>query len=376
MNSLRRIAAALCRLLPIRRNQVLFIGYYGAQYGCNPKYISQYLAAHTDPSRVKIIWALTPKAHTIPAGLNSVRFGSPDYYIALATSRVIVTNYRMTSDFVKRRGQVYIQTWHSSLRLKKIEQDAADSLPQGYAAMARRDSAQTDYVIAGSQMSHDTFANAFWYSGPILDFGTPRNDLLIAPPAGLRDEVCHRLGIDPEKKIVMYAPTFRKGESTEPYKVDFKELTEALKERFGGDWTVVLRLHPHLSNCREFQGLENVVDATTYDDVQELLLAADALVSDYSSLMFDFAVTGRPVFLYASDLDDYVARERALYFRPDELPFPLARNNEHLQSVIRVFNDADYRRRVDSFLRSVGSFETGNASQQVSDLITDIIRKK
>lgn len=370
---LRKFAYWLLRLLPIKRNRILFIGYYGAQYGCNPKYISRHLAAHHG-DEVEIVWAFTDLTRHKIDGVRMVKFGSLQYLMMLATSRVICTNYRMTADFEKRQGQVYIQSWHSSLRLKKIERDTEASLPPHYVTMAKHDSAQTDYVIAGCQMSHNTFANSFWYSGEIIDAGTPRNDVLLSPPEGLAAEIKRRLNIEPSRKLVLYAPTFRKDKSTDCYRLDFAAMCRTLSSKFGGEWTVLLRLHPHLTNCELFSNIANVIDVTRYDDIQELLLISDVLVSDYSSLMFDFAISGKPVFLFATDVDDYCRNDRALYFDIHDLPFSLAVSNEELQSQIISFSNDEYKQAISQFDKIVGSFERGNASEKVSQLIMSKIK--
>ena len=370
---LREILTRLSKLLPIRRNRVLFIGYYGSQYGCNPKYISQYLAEkHGD--EVEIYWAFTDtsKGECIP-GVKTVRFGSWNYLKILATSKVIVSNYRLTEEFHKRRSQKYIQTWHSSLRLKMIEKDVESLLPPYYIKMAKHDSAQTDFVIAGCRKSHETFKNSFWFSGTILDFGTPRNDLLINGSDNIVSETKRRLGISQDTRILLYAPTFREDKGTNLYNLDFSSICATLGKQTGEKWAVVLRLHPHLIGNDCFKGLADVVDATTYDDIQELLLSADMLVTDYSSLMFDFSITGRPTILYVPDLETYTEKERNLYFDVNELPFPKTKSREELLDALESFDLESYNDRLRDFNSKVGSFETGEASEKTSELILKLI---
>lgn len=368
----KRILYHLFRLFPIKKNRVLFISYYGAQYGCNPKYISQKLI-DIYGDEVEDYWALTnPNAYVIP-GVKAIKFNSITYWYVLATAHVICTNYRMTNEFEKRNGQIYIQTWHSSLRLKKIEKDTEATLPQNYLNMAKHDSAQTDFVIAGCQMSHDTFANSFWYNGEILDIGTPRNDLLISGSDYEKTIIKQRIIKNPNKHIVLYAPTFRKDKSIECYNLDFKALCSVLEKCFAGDWVVLIRLHPHLINHHLFENTPNIVDVTSYDDIQELLFISDILISDYSSLMFDFAVSKKPVFLYAADIDDYTKNDRAFYFKIKELPFTMANNNMQLINNIQNFNENEYLKGIDEFNKKVGSFEHGKASEKIAQMIYKII---
>lgn len=372
--NIRAILYRIFRYLPIKKRQVLFISYYGAQYGCNPKYISKYLVDHFR-SEVDIIWAFNnPAAHKIE-GVGKVKFASVRYLLALATSKVIITNYRMTTDFKKRNDQIYLQTWHSSMRLKKIEADTEDTLTTAYINMAKHDSKQTDFVIAGSGMSHNTFEKSFWYNGKILDIGTPRNDLLLNTDSSHQKNLKKSMGLDNDTKVVLYAPTFRKDKSLKYYNINIENLTHALKERFGGKWVVALRLHPHLINYKLFSNRQDVIDLTEYDDIQELLAVSDVLISDYSSLMFDFALTCRPIFLFASDASDYCKNDRALYFNFKDLPFPFAADNVQLGINIRNFEDRSYAKALSSFFASIETFENGEASKKISELILKISKQ-
>ena len=240
---LKKIIYAGFRILPVERNKVLFFSYYGEQYSGSPKYISRYLAGH---SKMKQVWAFTDCGKHRMRNARTVRFGHPGYYFHLATAGVIITNYRMPEEFVKRKGQTYIQTWHSSLRLKMIEKDAEDTLPENYVRMAKKDSAQIDYLLAGSGKSRDIFRRAFWYDGPIVPAGTPQCDILFGKNRKISDKVRAHYGIPADGKIALYAPTFRKDHDTSVYDLDTEALIESLTDRFGGKWHILMRLHPHL----------------------------------------------------------------------------------------------------------------------------------
>lgn len=373
-NHIKTAIYGMLRLLPIKKNRVLLLSYYGEQYSGSPKYISRYLSKQSD---LELIWAFTDaKKHAnVPAKI--VRYGHFDYYYALATAGIIVTNYRMTQEFCKRPGQKYIQTWHSSLRLKQIEKDAEDSLPVHYVEMAKRDSEQIDYLLAGSQKSREIFERAFWYSGTILNCGTPQCDILFENREELQKKVRAFFGIDEDCRIILYAPTFRKNEGVEIYKLDFELILQTLQSRFGGKWVVLLRLHPHLINqLGDLTYSERVLQATKYDDVQELLCAADALLSDYSAIMFDYALTDRPCFLYTPDLKEYIAHDRALYFDPEGLPFPLAETQEELIENIKGFSMRTYEERLSKFLNSIGTFDDGHAAERVYQIIMGEIKNE
>ncbi|MEY8686192.1 CDP-glycerol glycerophosphotransferase family protein [Bacteroides sp. AN502(2024)] len=357
-------------LCPILTNKILFMSYYGAQYGCNPKYLSRYLVRQA--KNWDVVWAFVNPGQYDIEGIRKVRYLSLRYFYELCTSKVIVTNYRMTALFRKRKEQLYIQTWHSSLRLKMIERDAADTLPAHYVDMAQKDSKNIDLLLSGCRYSTAIFRCSFWYDGEIAPTGTPRNDLLFEQDNGLKDKIRERIGVSDNERLILYAPTFRKGNSLECYDLKYEELIRALEGRFGGRWRVAVRLHPHLSNMSRQLGIDGtaVIDATTYDDVQELLWVSDALITDYSSLMFDFVIMKRPCFLYVPDLTEYLSKDRKLYFEMDELPFPIAKSHTGLIEEVATFRSEAYTDKVSEFLERIGSYETGCAAANVANLIS------
>ncbi|MFD4058841.1 CDP-glycerol glycerophosphotransferase family protein, partial [Streptomyces californicus] len=148
----------LFKLLPVKKNKIFFTSYYGNQYGCNPKYISEYIVKNYPEQTFDIVWAfnnLNDKTHI--TGIRKVRTQSIKYFYELCTAKVFITNYRTTEQYVKRKNQYYIQSWHSSLRLKKIEKDAEESLPTDYVEMAQKDSQKCDLLMSGCQFSTKTF---------------------------------------------------------------------------------------------------------------------------------------------------------------------------------------------------------------------------
>ena len=361
-------------VVPLKQNKVIFLSYYGSQYGCNPKYISQYMVNHSD--HYDIVWAFNdPDKYNI-AGIRTVKYYTFRFFCELCTAKVIVTNYRMPLWFDKRKGQYYIQTWHSSLRLKTIEKDAESKLPEGYVDMAKKDSQAIDCLISGCQYSTEIFRSAFWYDGEVLECGTPRNDMFFMEHSHLKQHISKAYGIPETNKLLLYAPTFRQHFNFACYKLDYEALKAALTERFGGEWSILVRLHPHLRPySEELLGGKNIVDVTNFDDIQELLGAADVLISDYSSLVFDYTFTKRPCFLYVSDLAEYVQEDRKLYFNINELPFIKAYSNQDLVQAIKEYDEKAYQRALIQFNRQIGSFEQGTACQAVLDYIQKALKR-
>ncbi|MCL6572223.1 MAG: CDP-glycerol glycerophosphotransferase family protein [Bacillus sp. (in: Bacteria)] len=348
--------------------------YYGSQYGCNPKYITEYILSHYSQDKFDIVWAFNdPESKKTITGFRKVKTMSLKYFYELWTSKIIITNFRTTDLFVKRKNQYYIQTWHSSLRLKQIEKDAEVTLPKQYVEMAKKDSQKCDLLLSGCKFSTTIFKRAFWFEGEILEYGTPRNDIFFKDHSVKRQKIFTELTIPTNYKIILYAPTFRKDKNLDVYKLNYDEILGSLEKKFGSKWIFLVKLHPHMiSETNQFVYGDNVLDVTSYDDIQELLNITDVLISDYSSLMFDFAITKRPCFLYVPDLDEYIKNERNLYFDVLELPFISATSKIDLLEKINEFSYDEYNDRLREFLTGIETFEDGNASQKLLDHINEV----
>lgn len=357
-------------LLPVVDNRVLFYSYYGEHYSGSPKYISEYLSVDENLS---IIWAFTqPDKYTNIQNCKIIKYGSLKYYYYLATSGTIVTNYRQTKEFKRRKKQKYIQTWHSSLRLKMIEKDAEETLKPNYIKMAQSDSNEISYLISGSQKSSEIFRQSFWYDGEIVPTGTPQCDLFFdnIQVEKCKEKVRNHYNLTSKEKIILYAPTFRKDYTTDAYIKDFNELKRAFEDALNSNVVFLIRLHPHMVNLTDLIEYNDfVLQATNYDDPQELLCAADVLISDYSAIMFDYMLTKRPCFLYVTDLEKYIKNDRNLYFDINELPFVICTSFEKIINNIYNFNNAEYQKKLSDFLEQIGSFDDGKSCERIKNII-------
>jgi len=348
--------------------------YYGAQFGCNPKYITNYIINHYPKDTFDLVWAFNdPALKGNSDHFRKVKTMSLRYFYELCTAKVVITNFRTTDLFVKRKEQYYIQTWHSSLRLKQIEKDAASVLPASYVQMAKKDSLKCDLLLSGCHFSTNIFARSFWYKGEIFKHGTPRNDILLQVNSQMRKEILKKLKIPSDTKILLYAPTFRENDSSSVYHLNYSKLIEKLTSTFSGKWVVLVKLHPHfISQASVITNRDDVLNVTTYDDIQELLAVADVLITDYSSLMFDYSLTNRPCFLYVPDLKDYTTKERKLYFNLIELPFICATSNDDLLVKMDQYKSEQYKKEVKDFLSDIGSYENGKASKNLLKRIEEV----
>lgn len=371
-----KILIIFYRMIPIKKNKIIFWSNSFKGYGCNPKYIAEYLMNNCNDNRLDIVWVLEKEMEVpknIPEQIRIVRYFSKEYLYELLTAKLIVTNHRMAEHyyFKKRKYQIYIQTWHSSTRLKKIERDAESDLSKDYINSAINDSKKCDFIISGSEFSTNIYKNSFWYSGEILEFGTPRSDIMYVDKQEIENKIKVYYNIPYEKRLVIYAPTFRKEKSIDVYNIEYINLIEALKEKFDGDWVILYRLHPNISNMSSYLNIDNslIYDVSGYEDIQELLVASDVLLTDYSSCMFDFALVKKPCFLYTPDLYEYISKEREFYFNIEELPFTISQDNRSLVENIISFDSKNYQKKCNDFIKKIGSFEDGKATQRICKFI-------
>lgn len=350
--------------LPIKQNKIVVSSYYGRGYSDSPKAIVQELLKQG--TSYDIVW-LTDDKNSLPDGVRAVPYNSIRRMLELSTAKIWIDNCRKGAKF-KKAGQYYMQLWHG-FALKQIEKDVIDKLPDAnYENYAKRDSSQIDIIISNSDHMTRVYSDSFWYDGPVKQFGSPRNDMFFHDNSSVRKKVRRTLQIDDNTNIVLYAPTFRVTHSLEPYNMDSAAICNALESRFGGKWVFVTRLHPNIAKLSSELHYTDSVDATDYNDIQELLVASDVLISDYSSVVFDFMLSKRPCFMYATDIEEY-RNDRNFYIPLDEMPFPISVDNRSFCESIEKFNKDDYNDAVSKFMNNYGIKEDGQASKRCVDWI-------
>ena len=325
------------------RPGVFLESFGGRSAGDNPAAICEDLAAHGVGA--PLWWSVVDGTVRVPAGARPVVVGSPQWVEALRTSRVIVTNDHLPSWFSKRGGQYLLQTWHGT-PIKKLLHDAPRAVTLRYRRLMDRQVPQWDLLLAQSPQAGRRLQQALGYRGPVRVGEYPRNVRLLGG-AEVRRRVRHELGIAPGQPVILYAPTWR--ESLRPSTgaagcaaahgpgpvgaLDGQRLAELL------DAVVLMRSH-HMNRAGCVPG---IIDVSGYPSVEELMLAADILVSDYSSIFFDFALTGKPAVVYAPDLASYRDVERGLYGDwPLGSGLPVAADHDELASHLqRLLGDID-----------------------------------
>ena len=320
-------------------------------------------------------WLSAPHTRaTFPDDVTTVPFGSPESIAALEAADLVISNDHIPLDWVKRPGTTYLQTWHGTM-LKRVHNDVLWA-PEGRLAYLDQDIARWDLLLSPNAVTTERLRKAFGFTGPIHETGLPRNDLLHSPQ---RDEVRARvragLGIGEHQQVVLYTPTWRDDlvfAGAEGPTFDFPIDLDAFTERLGADHVLLLRLHNMVLDRLEPAEGSVIRDVSSYADIQDLYLAADVMVTDYSSTMFDFANTGRPMVFFTYDLDRYRDELRGFYFDLAEVaPGPLVHTSEELVDAIADIDRVgeQHAARYARFQELFTHLEDGAATRRVLDLI-------
>ena len=359
------------RLLPLKTNKIVICSFFGKGYTDNPKYIAQeLLSRHPE---YDIVWILRPdnqdKAE-IPNMIRVISWGSIKSFYELMTAKVWVDNQRkLLSCLRKRKGQIYIQTWHG-FGPKNIQTEYVN-LNYFQLKGICRDSNNTDLYLSNNSILDGIYRRSFFYNGEILRKGFPRNDVLfVGDREKILTKIQNKYNISASTKIIMYAPTYRNGYGLEIYNLDYSRCLDALTEKFGDNWCMLLRLHPTISYKSKDIGWSDshIIDVSDYLDMQELLLISDVLITDYSSCMFDYFLTKKPCFIYAPDYEIYQEKV-GFCLDMNELPFTISKDTDELINNINHFEHEPYINLYNHYNDKYGFTDDGNASKAVVDWI-------
>ena len=358
----RALLRPLC-LMPIRKTRVLFQSFLGKQYSCNPRYVSEELVRLAG-GRLEIAWSFRdpePFRALEKTGVRVLKSGTWEELKYALTARVVCVNTYYKPTYPRRRGQFYLRTWHGGGAYKRVGGAACMAFPERLFTRLEQSGASL-YLSSSRAFTRLTLRESFGYRGEVMEKGMPRNDLLVnRPNPALADEIRREIGLTDGERLVLYAPTYRVDTRAHDFGLDSALLEKALSDRFGGMWRTAFRSH-HVTMYRERgENARGALDVTLYPDMQRLLLVADALVTDYSSCMWDMSLAGKPVFLYCPDLNRFRA-ERDFYTDIRSWPFPLAETNAALAENVRSFREAEYAEALRNHHEALGSFETGRAS--------------
>lgn len=361
----------------VQKNKVVFSNFLGRGFGDNPKYIArEILRQGLD---WELVWLTGSDGGSFPEGIRTVRYGSNRALRELASAGFWVDNVRNSIHPDKKEGQHYLQTWHGGISFKYVEKSVEDKLCDTYLRAAKRDGMLCDAIISACRIQSEDFQENFWLDPRtrILEYGLPRNDALFDQDLLERKyrEVRQQLGIPAGTRIILYMPTFRDDLSLEGYQLDFEGIVEAMEARFREPFALVVRLHPNVQSQAGFLTYsEKIVNGTLCPDPQELYMAADYMITDYSSSAFDFSLLNRPVFLCLLDHEKY-QKDRGLNQVFDLCPFPKACSNEQLLEMIRSFREEDYWQSFREFREQWQPFDDGQASRRAVEWMKNKIQE-
>ena len=362
---------SLLKWLPVSRRKIVFNNFYGKGYGDSPKYIAEEI--RRQGLDVDMVWLVNDLGMDFPTGIRKIKLQSLKASFELSTAKMIVSNVRATLPYKKKQSQYYIQTWHGSVAFKAIEKDAIDKLRPDYVREAIEDSKMINLFLSSNSIQTHEIQSCFWYDGEIFESGSPRNDMLFKSD-DVKCSIRQNLGLSPDTKVVLYAPTFRDDFRMDVYNLNLTEVCNRLGNRLGDNWIALSRLHPNVTETSPVAYSDKVINASTYPDMQELLLIADVLITDYSSTIYDAAIMNKLVLLYAPDLDDYKTNRglKQIYF---DFPTRICQTSDDLCNYIDGIDMEQYHAELRRFLDSIKVFDDGHASERVVKRIASIMTK-
>lgn len=362
--------------MKMKDNWVLFESFFGKSYSDSPKYIYEYLS-QAYPNKYKCIWVINDKKTKIPYGAIKVKRFSIRYAYYFARCKYDVLNVRQPNWIRKRKGNVFLETWHGTpLKRLVFDQEEVCGASPLHKQQFYRQSRDWDYLISDNGFSTETFKRAFLFHNEIVECGYPRNDILYAPDKEDRIvKLKDKLGIPKDKKTILYAPTWRddeyygKGEYKFALKLDLHEL----KKQLGDEYVLLLRTHYYIADSIDTTGIEDFAfNVSKYDDISELYLISDILITDYSSVFFDYANLRRPILFFTYDLEKYRDMLRGFYLDIEkEMPGPLLFTEEEVIAAIKDITDIEkqYQDRYDEFYERFCHVDDGNASKRIVERV-------
>ena len=361
---------------------ILFEAFGGRNYTCSPKAIYEKMLSMPQFKNFKFVWAfLDTDIHDVKEDKRTtiVKSKSKEYYKYCSIAKYWIVNSIMEESLTKKKGQVYVQCWHGT-PIKKLRCDIEvdGSVLNTIKEIRKRndiDAKRFDYFISPSKYCTEKFISAFNLKklnkeNIIIEKWYPRNYFLFNKTQKDITLIKEKLKIPINKKVIFYLPTFRDNQHTSgigytyELQIDFDRLRKAI----GDEYVVLFSPHYFIANSIDLSKYEGfVINVARYDEINELYLVSDIIMTDYSSVFFDFANLKRPIVFYMYDYDLYQSRLRDFYISLDELPGPITRTQEELEKcIINIETEfPKYERKYEDFNKKYNYLDDGNASERV-----------
>lgn len=363
---------------PIKTDKktILFISHLGRGYNCNPKYIHKALLEDPRFKDFNFVWAMKDKSEKIE-GATVIQYRSLEYFYYLAKSKFWISNCKLPEYCSKKKNQIYIQTWHGT-PLKRLAHDInVNSDTTFYRSKITReemtksydiDVSRYNYLISPNKFSTEKFTSCFKIQPEkIKEFGYPRNDFLVNLNNETIEELKIKFNLPRDKKFILYAPTWRDNcFNNKGYILNLKLNFSKWKSELGDDFAIIYKPHYLISNKLDKTGLEDFVfDFYEKLDINELYAVSDALITDYSSVFFDYSLLGRPIYFYMYDIADYKDNLRGFYLDINkDLPGEIYTDEDTLINAIKI-DDLKANPKLKAFSKKFNSLESGDASKRI-----------
>ncbi|MEN3966061.1 bifunctional glycosyltransferase family 2 protein/CDP-glycerol:glycerophosphate glycerophosphotransferase [Mammaliicoccus sciuri] len=364
-------------------NTIVFESFGGKNYSDSPKYIYEYMQKNYP--KLNYIWVFNkPDKNVIIGNAEKVKKGSKEYYDAYSKAKFWVSNARLPLYLNKKENQIYIQTWHGT-PLKRLANDMKvvrmpGTTTANYKKNFYAETSRWDYLVSPNRYSTNIFKTAFWMDEErTWEIGYPRNDVLVnrSDDQEYINQIKKDLNLPEGKKVIMYAPTWRDDEFVKKgqYLFDLKINLENLQKELGENHVILLRMHYLIANALDLNGYEDfAIDVSNYSDISELYLISDALITDYSSVMFDFGILKRPQYFFAYDIEKYDKGLRGFYMDyMNDLPGEIITDEFKLAEELKNIDEhkEKYKDKIEKFYEKFCSLEKGQSSKFIGDFINE-----
>ncbi|TWT28442.1 CDP-glycerol glycerophosphotransferase family protein [Planomicrobium sp. CPCC 101110] len=361
--------------MPRKERLVMFESFHAKQYSDNPRAIYEYMKEYYPDYR--LLWSIDKQAEPLfkSFGIPYVKRFTLRWFLTFPRAKYWVNNVRLPAWMPKPLETIFVQTWHGT-PLKKLGIDIEEIHMPGTKTSTYKknfviESSKWNYLVSPNAYSTEIFRRAFHFKGKVIESGYPRNDLLANPSAANIKLIKKKLGIPDKKKIMLYAPTWRDNEFYQKgkYKFHFQFNLDNWKREFGEEWVLLSRMHYLVAENFNFTAHAGTVyDVSAYPDIRDLYLVSDMMITDYSSVFFDYAILDRPIVFFMYDLEKYRNELRGFYINIEEdAPGPIVQTEEELFRAMRelMHTNVQLNPKFVSFKNKFASLEDGNASERV-----------
>ncbi len=370
-------------ILPVKKKRIYFESFAGKQISCNPLSIYNYLKSNYND--FEYIWCYNGKKcsfNMVEKNVKIVKNPSLKRIVAYMTSCAIISNMGMPTFIPFRKNQMIINTWHGGGAYKKV------SLKQNqYGSdwwnkllmkkLQKKHSHQYKIVSSSEKFTQIMSSSLLLNESQFMSIGMPRNDIFFSIDLyeNIKYKTRSKIGVGEEFFLVLYAPTYR-GSTNHAEDFDCILNVDKIKyfaeNKFCKNIVIAFRSH-HIRSSVQIVNTDSILDVTEYPNMQELLCAADMLITDYSSSMWDYSFTGKPCILFAPDIEKY-QKERGFYTDPYTWGFPIAKTNEELCKIIEEFDIEDFIKKIEIHHAALGSYENGNATERICNFIVERVK--